>query len=88
MFVSTNVRFLEDDYVNNYKSKSRVVQEETSDTRAGTFVDVFGDEVVVSDTPQVTADEIPSIIIPRRSDRFMFLGEAFEVIQKNPSRIP
>lgn len=25
VFVSTNVKFLEDDYLNNYKSKSRVV---------------------------------------------------------------
>lgn len=28
VFVSTNVRFLEDDYVNEFKSKSRVVLEE------------------------------------------------------------
>jgi hypothetical protein len=31
VFVNTNVKFLEDDYVSNYKSKSVVVLDEISD---------------------------------------------------------
>jgi hypothetical protein len=39
VFVYTNVKFLEDDYVSNYKSKSKVVLDEISD--------LSGDVVVV-----------------------------------------
>lgn len=39
VFVNTNVKFLEDDYVSNYKSKSKVVLDEISD--------LSGDVVVV-----------------------------------------
>jgi hypothetical protein len=54
-------------------------------------ISIFGDEVAVSNTPQVTIDETPSAIIPRCSgrivkapDRFIFLGEAYEAIPEEP----
>jgi hypothetical protein len=37
VFVGTNAIFLEDDYVNNLKSKSKVTLEEMLDARVGKF---------------------------------------------------
>lgn len=95
VFVSANVRFLEDDYVNNFKSKSMVVLEEMSDARSNKSLKLFRNDVVVSDTPQVTTDEIPSTIILHHSgriimepNRFKLLGEAYETISEEPELDP
>ena len=48
VFVSTNTKFLEDDYVNNFNPRSKVVLVETRD------------DVVVLDTPQDSTYEMTS----------------------------
>jgi hypothetical protein len=65
--------------------------EEILDIRTGKSLDTHRDEVVISDTPQVTAHETPSTIILRRSDSiirepdiFMFLGKAYEATPEWP----
>jgi hypothetical protein len=95
VFAITNAKFLEDNYMNNYKSKNRVVLELMSDARAGTSPDIFGDEMIVSNTPHVTINEIPSTIIAHCSggivrvpNIFMFLGELMKLSWKNLSQIP
>jgi hypothetical protein len=87
VFVTTNARFLENDYVNNFKPKSKVVVEEMLDARNDISSKAPEDKVVVSNTPQLTTGETSSTIIPRRCgrivripDRFMFFGEAHEAI--------
>lgn len=90
-FVSTNAKFLEDNYVNNFKSNSMVLLEEMLDYSIGKSLYTTRDEVVVSDKPRVTTHETLNMIIPcrsrriiRASDRFMFLGEAYKAILKGP----
>lgn len=68
-----------------------VVLDEISNTSTGKALDTLINEVVVSDTSQVTTHETPSTIIPCHSGRiimapyrFMFLGEAYEAISKGP----
>jgi hypothetical protein len=50
VFVSTNARFLED-YVNNFRPKSKVALDEMLDSRSNTSSKVSKDEVVVLHTP-------------------------------------
>jgi len=50
-FVTTNAIFLENDNVNNYRPKSKVVLEEMLDARETTSSEVPEDEVVVLDIP-------------------------------------
>jgi hypothetical protein len=87
VFVATNARFLEEDYVNNFKPKSREVLDEMIEAKDGSSSVIPEDDVVVSNTPQVTTEVTPEIIVPRRSgrivrapDRFMFLGEVHEAV--------
>jgi hypothetical protein len=51
LFVTTNAIFLENDNVNNYRPKSKVVLEEMLDARETTSSEVPEDEVVVLDIP-------------------------------------
>jgi hypothetical protein len=51
LFVTTNEIFLENDNVNNYRPKSKVVLEEMLDARETTSSEVPEDEVVVLDIP-------------------------------------
>jgi hypothetical protein len=71
VFVATNARFLKEEYVNNNRPKSEVILDEMVDVRETTSSEFFEDEVVVSNTPQITVDETPSSIIPRRSGRIV-----------------
>jgi hypothetical protein len=50
VFVTTNTRFLYEDYVNNYRLKSKAVLDEMLDARETTSSEVPEDEVVVLDT--------------------------------------
>ena len=79
MFVSTNAIFLQDDYIMNYKLKGRIdlreIGGEPSDLPA-----------IENNVRQENATSSPiSALIPHRSgrivsqsDRYMFLGEAFQ----------
>jgi hypothetical protein len=71
VFVTTNARFLEVDYINNFKQKSKVVLEDMLDARNNTSSKATEDKVVVSNTLQLTTVEIPSTIMPRRSKRIV-----------------
>jgi hypothetical protein len=51
LFVTTNAIFLENDNVNNYRPKSKVVLDEMLDARETTSSEVPEDEVVVLDIP-------------------------------------
>ena len=86
VFVSTNARYLEEDYVENFKPRSRIILEQMSD-----IVDqpssTIRDDVVVLDTPHDTINEINNTPMSHRSgriirppSRFTFLGEAYEAI--------
>jgi hypothetical protein len=85
VFATTNARFLEEDYVNNFKSKSTAILKEMLEARNGSSSSINEDKVVVSNTPHVTTDETPGIIMPRCNGRnvrapirFTFLGEVPE----------
>jgi hypothetical protein len=71
VFVATNARFLKEEYVNNNRPNSEVILDEMVDVRETTSLEVSEDEVVVSNTPQITVDETPSSIIPCRSGRIV-----------------
>ena len=51
VFVSTNVKFLENDYMNNYTPKSRVVFAEMNESIIEQPIDETRDDVAVLDTP-------------------------------------
>ena len=84
VYVSTNAIFLEDDYIINCKPKGMIVLEEVMGEPSNS-------PVVNSNTEQENAITLPSSApVPCRSgkivkdpDRFMFLGEAFEVVSEN-----
>ena len=51
VFVSTNVKFLENDYTNDYTPRSRVVLAEMNEPVNEQPMDETRDDVVVLDTP-------------------------------------
>jgi hypothetical protein len=79
--VSTNARFLEEDYIMNHKPKSSIVLEELV---GGTN----NEPVVQVEQPQQTVQPVTNTApVPRRSgrvvrqpDRFMFLGESSDLV--------
>ena len=52
VFASSNVKFLENDYMNDYNPKCRVVLAEMNELVIEKSMDETIDNVVVSDTPQ------------------------------------
>ena len=89
MFVSTNVKFLENDYINDYTPRSRVVLVEMNEPINEQPMDETRDDVVVWDTLQDTTYEMSSTQVSRRSGRivwppirFIGLGEIYEAISK------
>ena len=89
MFVSTNAKFLENDYMNYYTSKSRVVLAEMNKPVIDQSMDETRNDVVISDTPQDIIHEMTSTQEPRRSGRiirpsvrFIGLGETYEAISE------
>ena len=60
MFVSTDDKFLEDDYVNNFNPKSKVVLAEIDKPVIEQPMDETIDDVVVLYTPQDSTHEITS----------------------------
>ena len=89
MFVSTNAKFLENDYMNNYTPRSRVVLAKMNEPVNKQPMDETRDDVAVLDTPQDTTHEMSSTQVPRRSGRivrppirFIGLGETYEAISE------
>ena len=60
VFVSTNAKFLENDYVNNFTPRSRVVLAEMNELVIEQPMYETRDDLVVSDTPQDTTREMSS----------------------------
>ena len=95
VLVSTHAKFLEDDYVNNFNPRNKVVLAEMNELVNEQPMDETRDDVVVLDTPQDTAHEVSSIQVPRRSGRivrppirFIGLGETYEAILKEAELDP
>ena len=87
VFVSTHAKFLEDDYVNNFNPRSKVVLAELDEPVIEQPMDETRDDVVVLDTPQDSTHEMSSTQVPHRCGRivwppirFISLGETYEAI--------
>ena len=61
VFVSTNAKFLENDYMNDSTPRSRVVLAEMNEPVIEQPMDETRDDVVVLDTPQDITHEMTSI---------------------------
>ena len=95
VFVSTNAKFLEDDYVNNFNPRSKVVLAEIDEPIVEQPMDETRDTVAVLDTPQHTTYAMTSPRVPRHSKRivqplirFIGLGETYETISKEAESDP
>ena len=95
VFVSTNAKFLENNYMNNFTPKSRVVLPEMNEPVIEQSMDEIRDDVAVSDTPQDITHEMTSTQEPRRSGRivrppirFISLGETYKAISKEAKSDP
>ena len=95
VFVSTNAKFLEDDYVNNFNPRSKVVLAELDEPVIEQPIDETRDDVVVLDTPQDSTHEMSSTQVPRRSGRiirppirFIGLGETYKAISEEADSDP
>ena len=75
VFVSTNAKFLENDYMNDYTPKSRVVLAEMNEHVIEQSMDETRNNVVVSDTPQDINYEMTSTHRP--PVRFISLEETY-----------
>ena len=87
VLVSTNAKFLEDDYVNNFSPGSKVILAEIDKPIIEQQMHETRDNVGVLDTPQDITHEMTSTQVPRRSGRivwppirFIGLGETYEAI--------
>ena len=95
VFVSTNTKFLEDDYVNNFNPRSKVVLAEIDEPVIEQPMDETRDDVAVLDTAQDTTHEMSSTQVPHRSGRivrppirFIGLGETYEAISEEAESDP
>ena len=60
VFVSTNAKFLDDDYVNNFNPRSKVVLAELDEPAIEQPMDENRDDVAILDTPQDSTHEMTS----------------------------
>ena len=95
VFVSTNAKFLENDYMNNFTPRNRVVLAEMNEPINEQPRDETRDDVVVLDTPQDTTHEMSSTQVSRCSGRivrppirFIGLGETYEAISEEVESDP
>ena len=95
VFVSTHVKFLEDDYVNNFNPKNKVFLAEMNEPVNEQPMVEIRDDVAVLDTPQDITHEMTSTWVPRRSGRivrppirFIGLGETYEAILEEAKSDP
>ena len=95
VFVSTNAKFLENDYMNDFAPKSRVVLAEMNEPVIKQSMDETRNDVVVLDTPLDITHEMTGTQEPRRSRRiirppvrFIGLGETYEAISEEVESDP
>ena len=95
VFVSTNAKFLEDNYVNNFNTRSKVVLVEIDEPIIEQPMDETRDDVDVLDTPQYSTHEITSTQEPHHNGRikrppvrFIGLGETYKVIPEKVESDP
>ena len=95
VFVTTNAKFLEDDYVNNFNPRTKVVLAELDEPVIEQLIDETRDDVVVLDTPQDSTHEMTSTQVPHRSGRiirppvrFIGLRETYEAISEEAESNP
>ena len=95
VFVSTNAKFLEDDYVNNFNTRSKIVLAEINELVIEQPMDETRDDVAMLDTPQDSTHEMTSTQVPHRSRRivrphirFIGLGETYEAISEEAESDP
>ena len=95
VFVSTNAKFLENDYMNNFTPRSRVVLAEMNEPVREQRMDETRDDVAVLDTPQNATPGMSSTQVPRCSGRivrspirFIGLGETYEAISEEAELDP
>ena len=94
VFVSSNAKFLENYYMNDYP-KSRVVLAKMNEPGNEQPMDETRDDVAVSDIPQDITYNMSSTQVPRRRGRivrppirFIGLGETYEAISKKAETDP
>ena len=95
VFVSTNAKFLEDDYVNNFNTRNKIVLAEINEPIIEQPMDETRDDVAMLDTPQDSTREMTSTQVPHRSGRivrphirFIGLGETYEAILEEAESDP
>ena len=95
VFVSTNAKFLENDYMNDCTPRSRVVLAKMNEPVNVQPINETRDDVNVLDTSQDTTQEMSSTQVPRRSGRivrppirFIGLGETYEAISEEAELDP
>ena len=95
VFVSTNAKFLENDFMNDYTPRSRVMLAEMNELVNVQPIDETRDDVNVLDTSKDTTQEMSSTRVPRRSGRivwppirFIGLGETYEAILEEAESDP
>ena len=71
VFVSTNANFLEDDYVNNFNPRNKVVLAELDELVIEQPMDETRDDVAVLNTPQDSTYEMTGTQVPRHSGRII-----------------
>ena len=95
VFVSTNAKFLENDYMNDHTPRSRVVLAEMNEPVNVQPIDETRDDVAILNTQQDTTHEISSTQVPCRSGRivqppirFLGLWETYETISEEAESDP
>ena len=95
VFVSTNAKILEDDDVNNFNPRSKVVLAEIDEPIIEQPMDETRDDVAVLDTPQDSTHEMNSTQVSRHSGRivlppirFIGLGKTYEAISEEAESNP
>ena len=95
MFVSTHAKFLEDDYLNNFDPRNKVVLAEMNEPVNEQPMHETRDNVDVLDTPQDITHKMTSTQVPRCSGRivrppirFIGLGETYEAISEKAKSDP
>ena len=71
VFVSTNAKFLEDDYINNFNPRSKVVLAEIDELVIEQPMDETRDDVAVLNTTQDSTYEMTGTQVPRHSGRII-----------------
>ena len=95
VFVNTNAKFLENDYMNNFTPKSKVVLAKINEPVIEQPMHETRDNMDVLDTPQDITHEMTSTQVPRRSGRivwppirFIGLRETYEAISEEAESDP